>query len=224
MNSKYHSFIKAFVIAVLIFVFGILVGVLIENNRAEISNNLFFNSETSYFDFQLQSQMMTDTNTSCIQIQSQAVILADKIFSEAVQLENYAHSNQITSDLLPIHRRYDLLRTLLWNNLLSVDEDCHSHFNILIYFYKYRSPDVVTDGKQQAMSNKLGDLKDKYGNKIILIPIAVDTGIDSLQPLMKKYNITNIPAILVNEKYKIEDINELKGLDSLLSNSQTQQS
>jgi len=219
MNSRYSSFIKAFVIAVFIFAFGILVGVLIENSRADISNNLFFNSETSYFDFQLQSQMVVDNNASCPQIQSQAVGLADKIFSEAVQLENYAHSNQITSDLTNIHRRYDLLRTLLWNSLISFEGNCHSQFTIITYFYKYQSPDVVTDGVQKAMSNKLGDLKEEYGDKIILIPIAVDTGIDSLQTLMKKYNITKIPAILVDQKYKIDNINKLKGLDSLVSNS-----
>ena len=65
----------------------------------------------------------------------------------------------------------------------------------------------------------LGDLKNEYGNNIILIPIAADTGVESLNLIRGVYNIDKIPVVIVNEKYKFDSLGSLKEIRAVLDKS-----
>jgi len=216
MNKKFFSFFRAFIIAVLIFSVGILSGVLLENSRVNKINQLFFDSETSFFDFQLNSEITLNLNSSCEILKNESTLFADRIFREAVKLEAYDHSNKLTSEIIKTHRRYDLLRTLLWENLIKIERRCGDKFNVVIYLYKYQNQTILLKGKQIAMSNKLGDLKEKYQDSLILIPIAVDMNLDSLDSLRKIYKLEKIPVIFINQKFKIENMESLRNIEKFL--------
>ena len=202
MNKKFFSFFRAFIITLLIFYIGIISGILIENSRVDRVNQLFFDSETSFFDFQLNSEITLNLNTSCEILKNESVIFADRIFKEAVKLEEYDHSNKLTSEIIKTHRRYDLLRVLLWEKLIKIERRCGNNFNLAIYLYDYQNKSLVLNGEQIAMSNKLGDLKKEYKNNLILIPIAADMNLDSLNSLRKIYHLEKVPVIFINQKFK----------------------
>ncbi len=216
MNGKFFSFFKAFIIASLIFSLGITSGILIENNRTNQVNEMLFNSETSFSDFQLNSEITFNSNSSCNILKNETVVLADRIFKDAVKLETYDHSNKLTSEITKTHRRYDLLRTILWAKLINLKKKCGNNFNLVIYLYDYKNQNIVLKGEQMAMSNKLGELKKEYKNNLILIPIAADMNLDSLDSLRNKYKLNKIPVIFINQRYRIDDINSLKNIKSFL--------
>jgi hypothetical protein len=216
MNQK-SVFLQALIVAAAIFIIGILIGVYFENLRVASMQDTFYESETKINDFELSSKIIFQSNLSCDLIQQRSISFADQIYSEALILEKYDNSNQLTQRFMPLHKRYDLLRTILWKDIIDNKKVCKNRINTVVYLYQYSNPPLEIQGVQGAMSNYLGDLKNKYGDNITLIPIAADTGLDSLDSIRQIYNLTKVPVIFVNEKYKVEDINDLKQIDKYLS-------
>jgi len=170
-------------------------------------------------DFELSSKIIFQTNQSCDRVVEKSVFLANVVYAEALKLEKYDSSNKLTERFELLHRRYDLLRTMLWKDIIDNKKICNSKINTVVYLYEYTNPSFETKGMQGAMSNYLGDLKNEYGDKIILIPIASDTDLDSLNSLKEAYNITKIPMIFVNEKYKFDTLDSLKDIREAINKS-----
>jgi hypothetical protein len=214
--SKKSTFWQALIVAAFIFIIGILIGVYFENSRVQKMQDVFYNSETNINDFELSSRIIFQSNLSCQLIKEKSTSFADQVYADAIMLEKYDNSNQLTERFLPLHKRYDLLRTILWKDIIDNKKVCKNQINTIVYLYNYDKPSIETQGIQGAISNYLTDLKNKYGENITLIPIAADTGIDSLNSIRQVYNLKKIPVVIVNEKYKIEDISNLKEIEKYL--------
>lgn len=50
----------------------------------------------------------------------------------------------------------------------------------------------------------------------MLIPSAADNNISSVDLFIKKYNITELPTILIDEKIKITDVKSLEDIQKYL--------
>lgn len=215
MNNK-HTFWQAFLVASLIFWIGLLIGVFFENNRVDVLNDFYSNFESDISDFDLLANVIFDSNSSCEQVSKQAVFFADKIYEGALKLEKYEDSNKITRSLFLLHRKYDLLRTRLWIEVIKYNQKCSKKINTVVYLYKYKDPSLTTRGVQGVMSSYLIDLKEKYNDRLILIPISADTNILALDFLRNSYNVSEYPSILVNEKIHISNLDNLKEIENAL--------
>ncbi len=213
MFNNRHFFWIAFVIASFVFWFGILLGITFEKSRIDEVKNFYFESETEILDFELSSNIIRFSNMSCDMVYQQSIAFADRVFKEASKLEKYDDSNKITGELIYLHKRYDLLRTVLWTDLIKAEERCGGKINVIVYIYEYVDPSLTTKATQGTMSNFLVELKKKYEDKIILIPIAMDTGVESLDILRELYGLDKAPVILINGKIKIEDLNDMRDFD-----------
>src|SRR3989344_4692104 len=140
------------------------------------------------------------------------------VYFEVRELEFLDDSNKITKATKSLHRKYDLLRAILWVNTIKIRED-YPDLNSVVYLYIYDTADIEVKSKQIVMSKVLSDLKEKKGKELILIPIAVDSDISSLDYLLQKYDLTEFPIIFINEAYKISDVPSVEELESYLNNS-----
>ena len=61
----------------------------------------------------------------------------------------------------------------------------------------------------ENLSKKLSEIKTLEGSNVILIPMAGNLNLTSIEILKETYNISQLPVILVNEKIKIETMSEL---------------
>jgi len=215
-NNK-HVFWQALIIALLIFWTGILLGAWFEEGRISKLDQFYYDSETNIFDISLQGQILVNNNFSCGLIANESIDFADRIYAEAKSLEKLDASNKITEDALRLHKRYDLLRTMLWSNLIVQGKKCEKNFNVVVYLYQYNNPSINTKAKQDVMSKVLLDLKTKYSNKVILIPIAYDTEIKSLNYLMVKYNLKDQPQTIINQKDVFTELSTVEELEKYLS-------
>ena len=82
--------------------------------------------------------------------------------------------------------------------------------------YEFDNPMVNKKAEQEAISNMLIDLKNKYKDKILLISIAGDINMPSIELLKKQYNITKLPVVLFDEKIKFETLDELKEIEKYI--------
>ena len=215
LSNKKHVFWEAFFLAVLFILVGLVLGIWLEQLRADNTNISFYQSETSLYDSFALGKLIENPYISCDDLKMANVNFADQIYDEARYLEKYEDSSKLTDSLKIIHRKYDLLRTLLWMNVINMEAKC-GEINTVVYLYNYSSDKVETKSKQTVWSRTLQDLKEEEGNTLILIPIAVDQNIVSLNYLLKTYGVKNFPAVLINEKEVLYDIHSTEEIKDYL--------
>ena len=141
---------------------------------------------------------------------------ADRIFKEVSILEKYEDSARLSDGIVFQHKKYDLLRAILWSNSLIVKEKCNSGFHTIVYFFEYNSDDPILVVKQRSFSKFLEEIKDKKGSSVVLIPIAGNLNIGSIEFLKSNYGVDSLPAVLVDEKVVATDIEELTNIEDYL--------
>lgn len=211
--NRKNVFWQALLSAILIFGIGLLIGVFFEQARNSEVENTLLNSEINVLDSQLMIKVGDDFNISCEVGEEKLVQFADDIFNEARQLEKYDEASQLTNVLKILHKRYDLLRFVLWQQAIELRKNCNTQYHTIVYFYQFDNPDIGLRSEQIAFSRVLGDLKEKYGNKIILIPIAGDLGLNSIDLVKSSYEVKDYPIVIFDETEVInslEELNELK--------------
>ena len=214
-NSK-HAFWEALVLTVIIFILGILLGIAYEGNKLDEINEYYSLSEISVMDSLALNKITGLGEISCNTLIDSNIEFADRIYEEAFLLERYENSGKLTNTLKLAHKKYDLLRTLLWINLIEVSEKCKGDFSTVIYLYEFETKDLIQKATHRVWSRILFDLKQEKGNEIILIPIAVDSNLISLNSLIEKFNISSFPVVIIDDEHVISEISSVGELERYL--------
>jgi hypothetical protein len=100
-------------------------------------------------------------------------------------------------------------------NSIIIREKCNSSYSEVVYFYKYNNPSRDIKAKESVFSRLLGELKQKKGNSMLLIPIAADNNLSSVNLLLNKYNVSekDLPIIIINGKIRISEIENIQDLE-----------
>ncbi|MEK6914943.1 MAG: hypothetical protein AABW89_00170 [Nanoarchaeota archaeon] len=213
-----HAFWQALIFTVIIFSLGLILGFFLESKQSDRIYSDLRESELNILDEQLRQKLISDSNLSCSISKESLFLFADKIYQEALILENLDGTGRL-SNLNSIHRRYDLLRTLLFLEAGNLKSRCSDNFKIITYFYYYNSEDIGISSKQNYFSRQVYDLKIKYPEEIILIPLAIDTGLASVDLFLKSLYIESYPAIVIDDLYVVTDNLTLKELENLVFNN-----
>jgi len=215
-NNPKRAFFEAFFLALLIFIIGLLIGVSFEDSRLDKINEYYTLSEISLIDSVALNKISDLKNISCDELINYDLSFADKIYEEAALLERYEKSGKITNEMNIAHKRYDLLRTILWTNVIKTREKCSGSLNSVVYLYNYNNNDLTERAEQIVWSRILFDLKQKTGEKVILIPISIDNNITSLRLLVKEFKINKYPAVIINEKDILYDLTSVADIEKHL--------
>lgn len=215
LKSKKNVFWEALFVTIIIFVTGILLGFSLESSRLNQINNFYLQSEISLMDiftFNNLIEMGADCNT----LENQNILFADKIYGESKLLDQYEEVEKLSENTKITHQKYDLMRTLLWINVIKTKEQCKDSTNSVIYLYEFETEDLAQKATQKVWSRILLDLKETTGNNIILIPIAVNKEIYSLEALLNKYEINRYPVVIIND-HVIENLESETKLQKYLN-------
>ncbi len=218
-KSQKHVFWQALVLTLIFFNLGVLLGYMMEAGRADEINELYLSSELELLNVKIQNDLLDIENLDCDFAIKENIRFADKIYEEALILLKYEEVSAVSEALIVQHKKYDLLRTLLWMNSIKLKKRCNANYHNIVYLYEYsnNNPPVEIGAKQKAFSRTLGEFKAKQGENIILIPIAADQDFSSINILMDIYNITELPTILIDEKIKLTELEEIKDLEQYLT-------
>lgn len=218
VNNK-SAFWKALIATLIVFAIGFTVGFYIENTRISLVETVLLNSEVNLIDEQIKSSALQELNLDCNTSKESTFSFADRIYQEALKLEEYDSSNKLKNTLTVYHRRYDLLRALLWVESTKIRKQCPNQFHTLVYLYDYNPTDSTIKAKQLTLDRLLLEFKYKFPDKILLIPMASNLNVESISLIMKNYNITEAPAIIVDDKTVINDIPTFNELENVVFNS-----
>jgi hypothetical protein len=216
MNQK-NFFLFALILTLIIFNLGIFMGYMLENSRVSKINALSIDSELELLDQMTQKNAINLLDLDCNTLVEENVKFGDKIFKEAQQIGKYEDANKIGTEIIIQHKRFDLLRSLFWMNSIEIKQKCNSDYHNVIYFYQYNGPSMEQKSKQAFFSNLLTNIKEKEGSNMMLIPLSADNNITSINLLLKKYNITELPTILIDEKIKLTEVNSSSEVEKYLN-------
>ncbi len=216
-NTQKWVFLKALVLTLIIFNIGIFLGYMLEHSRVDKINTWYLDAEMELLDQRIQQDSLDLMDLNCDKLVQENVNFADKIYSDSLQIEKFESVSQLDTAIIFQHKRYDLLRTLFWMNSIRIKEKCNSDYHNVVYFYKYENPTIEQKSKQRVFSKILSEVKQKQGNKIMLIPIAGDNNLSSVDLLADKFGITQFPTILIDEKTKITSLESPAEIEKYLN-------
>ena len=216
MASQKYIFLYALILTFIVFNFGIFMGYMLESSRVGKINKLYLEAEMELLDQRIQKDALELIELDCELLVQENINFADRIFQEALLIQKYEDANKMNKDIVFQHKRYDLLRTLFWINSIRIKEKCKSDYHNVVYFYKFNDPLLEQDAKQKFFSNLLIEIKQEYGSKVMLIPIAADNDLPSINLLLNEYNITELPTILIDEEIKITDLENKEDMTKYL--------
>jgi hypothetical protein len=197
---------------------GIIAGFVLENWRTSQVDYMYSVSELDLLDVKLQSEIYSLSDFNCEDAVMENIKFADRIYEEAKILDRYQQASRLTDKLVFEHKKYDILRTILLLNSIKIRNRCNASYYNVVYFYQFNNPDVDVKARESVFSKLLSELKDKKGEEVLLIPIAADNNITSVDLLLEKYDISKdeLPIILVNEKIKIKDLLTIEDLEKYI--------
>lgn len=216
IHHQKRIFLYALILTIVVFNIGIFLGYMLEASRIDQINNLSLDAELELIDQMNQRDSMAILNMSCSELTNENIKFGDQIYNEALVIQRYEDANRIDDNIIFQHKRFDLLRTLFWINSMGIKQKCNSDYHNVVYFYQYNNPSIEQESKQKFFSNLLAEVKTQLGNKVMLIPIAGDNNISSVNVLMDNYNITQLPTILIDEKVKITDVKSVDDVEKYL--------
>ena len=212
LKSQKNVFWEALFVTILIFGIGVFLGVVLENWRSEKISEMYLISDLNLLDVKVQTQILDLEDLNCKEAIVKDIEFGDKIYEDAKILDRYENANRLTNYIVQEHKKYDLLRTLFWINSIKIKEKCGKDFHTVVYLYDYGSEDLGQKNKQTVFSKYLEELKDEFGNEIILIPIARNMDLISIELLTKNYGV-NGTSVIVDESLiikKLEDLSKIK--------------
>ncbi len=219
-KSQKNVFWEALVVTLFIFGIGVLLGVILENWRTSEISDLYQRSEVELLDIRLQNEIYSKGEFDCEFAMQENLKFANKIYEEAKILEKYESARRLTKNLIIQHKKYDLLRAMLFMNSIEIRQNCSSSYHNVIYFYlpEYENPRLDLKAKQRTFSKLLGELKQKQGDEVLLIPIAANKDVSSINILLNQYNISreDLPLILIDEEIKITELQKVEELEGYL--------
>jgi len=219
-KSQKNVFWEALLVTLFIFGIGVLLGVILENWRTSEISDLYQRSEVELLDIRLQNEIYSKGEFNCEFAIQENLKFADQIYEEAKILEKYENARRLTKNLIIQHKKYDLLRAMLFMNSIEIRQNCNFSYHNVVYFYlaEYDNPRLDLKAKQQTFSKLLSELKQKQGENVLLIPIAANKDVSSINILLNQYNISreDLPLILIDEEIKITELQNVEGLEAYL--------
>lgn len=215
LGNQKNVFWEALLLAGVIFVFGLLIGIAYENSKADEINEYYINSEISLMDIVAMNNLVELGNSDCGALINANLDFADRIYIEALLLEEYESAGKITEGMKLIHKKYDLMRTFLWINSMKISDKCGDNFSVVVYLYEYETEDLNKKAIQNVWSKILMELKHQEGENLILIPIAVDNNLIALQSLVGDYKLFSFPVVIINNQV-VSSLSSVEDLKSYL--------
>ena len=217
VDNKYQVLIESLLVTLIIFIVGFSIGFFVEFYRTSKVVDSYKEFEIEALDLKLQNyyyQIMD--RSSCEEAIKQNFAFADDIYNNGLILEKYEEANQVTNDIFIEKKRYVLLKTELWLNSILLKDKCNEPFDTIVYLYSGDPQNNLILSQQKIISNTLKEIKEEKGNSVILLPIAGDLKLESVELQMRIFNVTYLPSILINEELVLEGFHEAEEIKSYL--------
>jgi hypothetical protein len=93
----------------------------------------------------------------------------------------------------------------------QANDVCNTSFQPLLFFYG------IDDDKSERQGYILSEISEEYPEQIVVLSFDIDYEDEPLlKLLMQKYNITEVPSIVMNQSFVFEGLTYKGGIESFL--------
>jgi len=215
-----HAFWQALVFTIIVFGLGLVMGLFIEESRANEVQEMLLASELSFLDEQLRNRVVEDFGVGCEEAITSTYEFADRIYWEAIKMEQYDSAHKFREVLKLMHKRYDLLRMMMWTEARELKETCGDEFHTVVYIYSYDTEDIDQRAVQISLGKVLEDFKAKYGGDVLLIPMAGNLDLKSIDLAQVEFGVSELPVVIIDERVVLEGLVAVEQLEKAVFTSQ----
>ncbi|MBI2545420.1 MAG: hypothetical protein HYW22_02390 [Candidatus Aenigmarchaeota archaeon] len=210
-------FIQAGILTLFVFLIGIMIGVWLDNFRlASISNSLSESDINSYDARLLNSYIGTFGKNYCNVALEQNLEYNNKIYEDGKNIESRLTASSFSSNTMQEWRRYTLLQTQFWLNSIELKDNCNFTYHTVVHLFRLQNTTTTEEVDNKVQSNILLSLKEKCGNKMMLIPITADSNLVTVGAISKQFNVTEYPAIIIDESHVFQGLTAKDKLNSVI--------
>lgn len=213
--SKTRIFL-AFIITLLIFTLGLTLGLLLDTQRIQWSERESKQQKADYESLQWQYLFLTSTEDK-----EETCLLLKTAFDKSVmdlgesldKIQSYRKQSQINDeDYILIERAYIIDNLKYWLLARQYKQECGGEYVIVLYFFSEKNCPICPD---QGVI--LTYYKKIYEEKLLVFPINTDleTQESSVKILKSRYNITELPSIVVENK-KYSGVVDMESLSDII--------
>ncbi len=216
-HNEKSAFGKALVLTVVLFLVGVSLGIFIESYRSSSIRDQYEDLEFELLDSKLRTNFYQLMGEDFCDIAIQDNLeFSDMIYEEGKKIEVYARFNRLGDKLIEEKKKYTLLKTEFWLNSILLRDKCNEDYETVVYFYLDDPEDDDVKQSQNVQSRILGELKEKYGADIMLIPLPADLEVSVVDAFVELNDITMFPTVLINEEIKLEGLHSLEDIEKLI--------
>lgn len=208
---SWKLYIASFIIATFVFIFGLLIGNLITENKYQKSLMDEQNFKIRLLELEVQGLLAERYECSMVDIMELTKNL-DDIGRSLIEIEKDIGKSRL-DEIAPAKKIYTLLELKHFALINKYDEKCYKKsFNFIFFFYSNKKN--LTETEQTGYV--LDYLKKKYGDNLKIYSFDEDLNMEIVDSLKRVYNITSVPAIVINENHTIMGIPKSEDIQKYL--------
>ena len=209
-------YIQAGVFSLLVLFIGIMLGVWLDNTRLGQIRSALSESDINSYDARLLNTYLQRFGKEyCNVALEQNLAYNDKIYKEGRKIEDKISSNVFTPEVQQEWRRYTLLQTQFWLNSVELKDKCDFDYHTVVHLSRQKNTTTTEEINNKVQASILLDLKEKCGNKIMLIPITADTNLVVVDAIVKQFSVSEYPAVIIDESFVFQGVTTMDKLNEL---------
>jgi len=206
-----EKYIIAAIITIGIFLFGLLLGLVIEGKRVTYIESISKQQNLEYNSLQLQYAFMDQLSKeeNCDAVSKTFEDNIKNLESTRKRLEEFDENSKLNrGDFSLLKREYVLAQVRYWLLARRTKELCKKEIATIIYFYS-NDKECLDCGKQAFVLNYLKGL---FKDKLLIFSFDAQQKDEPMIPILKHtYNITKYPALII-EGGKFEGLMDKNGI------------
>lgn len=210
-------FLLALGITLIVFLGGLYAGVIISEEKINYLRESLRKTEREFQKY--RTTLMIQENfpeKNCDILSYRNRQLAPEISKMNDRISNYDRTKKFEhpEDFESLREDYALLYIQYWLQMKKSKEICGSNITTILYFYSNEDcPSCEGQGKV------LDYWKKQYENDLLIFPLATDLELDSIDMLLKAYEIESLPSLVVNENKTYEGFQSKRKVGEILENA-----
>lgn len=217
MKEKDNIYVKSLVISIFIFLSGMMFGILIDNYRiSHIRKSLM--SDIIFWDDSIFLTRLKELYGEgfCSEALELNLLYNQKIYERGKEIEEMIKLNRFAPEMREELRKYTLMQVKFWLDSRGLKEKCNFTYKNVLYLQDFFAKEQEVRLRNKVQSKIMLDVKERCGNKILLIPINMDLNLTTVDVIKLRYNVTRSPTIIIDDKIVLEGIVSLQDLLKIL--------
>lgn len=188
------KYLLAFILTILVFSGGVVIGIVLENARLNDSKQTALNEKVSLQSLQMQQKYMDIGITDCKALNKILEANLNELAKKMAMVIDYEKKSFFNEDEFQLQlREYFLTEMQYLFTAQEIDKKCKKDNIKIVYFYD--------ESKFDTQGTILGYLKNIFGDKILIFSFnSAFSEEPMINILLTSYKIKEFPALVVDEK------------------------